>query len=79
MKNKVLDTKTLQEPTLKEKFQNTCHPSESKNIEERTKMIYSVMDKAVSEKVSTLRKPNNIWISQETMQLSDSKRAAKQN
>ena len=37
------------------------------------------MDKAVSEKVSTLRKPNNIWISQETMQLSDSKRPAKQN
>lgn len=37
------------------------------------------MDKAVSEKVSTLRKPNNTWISQETMQLSDAKRAVKQN
>ena len=85
MKNKILDTKALQDPTLKEKFQECIKKeidarilSESNDIEERTKRR-DVINKALFEPVSTLRKPNNVWISQEIMQLSDAKRAVKQN
>ena len=51
----------------------------SNDIKERTKRIHAVINKALFETVSTLRKPNNAWVSQETMQLSDAKRAVKQN
>ena len=77
IKNKILDTEALQDPRLKEEFQefiNTekeaCDPSEPNDIKERSKRLYNVIDNAISQKFSTLSKPNNVWVSQETIQIS---------
>ena len=83
---KLLDLKSLEDNDSSTAFQrklkselNLNPQQDNLNIEEKSDKIYGAIRTAVDTCIPKLRRPNNVYISQETLRLADKKREAKNN